>query len=121
MRQAVGIYLGGEELGVRDAQPAASRAGAGQCLLSRKALVPGRTCGRLRLGISVHWAGQHCAVGHCRAQQDRLPLELTARGARESSPKWALKGILVLFLFSGRLYGFVFNVPISDFLKMWLT
>lgn len=52
---------------MRDAQPEASRAGTGQCLLSGKVLVPGRACGSLRLGITVH-----CAVGHCRAQRDRL-------------------------------------------------
>lgn len=50
--QTVGNCLG--EDGVRHGQPAASRAGAGQCLLSKKALVPGRACGRQRLGIIVH-------------------------------------------------------------------
>lgn len=34
---------------------------------------------------------------------------------------WALEGISILSLFNSRLYGFVFNVPIADFLKMWLT
>lgn len=40
--QTVGNCLGWKELGVMDDQPAASRAGAGLCLLSKKALVPGR-------------------------------------------------------------------------------
>lgn len=47
--------------------------------------------------------------------------ELPAREGWEFCPKQALEGILVLCLFKGRLYGFVFDVPISDFLKMWLT
>lgn len=47
--------------------------------------------------------------------------ELPAVQGWESCPKRVLECILVLCLYKGRLYGFVFNVRISDFLKMWLT
>lgn len=103
--------------------------GWGQRLLSKKPLAPVRAHGRQRLGkgwgghcgtLAV-MTGQHFRWGTGEPIRTDCLLELPARESWESSPRWVLEGILVPCLFKGTLCGLVFNVPISDFLKMWLT